>query len=129
VKKLSLILLAGLFGADAIAQVIVRSDFLIDTKRHKVENLGLRFVTINVSNHPNWNQLINGRGGGTLVVDVRALREPRRKYTYREIAEKVYVPVTVNDPRRVTVPEFLLQQPPLRRRAFVPSRKNFLLDL
>ena len=128
-KRLILILFVGLFWADVSAQVIFRNDFLINSKTNKVETLGLRSITINMSNHPNWNQLINGRGGGTLVVDVRALREPRRKYTYRELAEKVYVPATVNGPRLATVPEFLLQQPPLRRRLFVPSRTTFLLNL
>jgi hypothetical protein len=129
VKKLILIWLVGLFGADVSAQVIFRNDFLINNKSGKVENLGLRSITINISNHPNWNQLINGRGGGTLVVDVRALREPRRKYTYSELAEKVYVPATVNGPRIATVPEFLLQRPPLRRSLFVPTRNAFLLNL
>jgi hypothetical protein len=127
VKNVLFIALVGMMTVDAGAQVIFRNDFLINNRSRKVENLGLRFISINVSNYPNWNQLINGRGGGTLLIDVRALREPRRKYSYREIAEKVYVPATVNDPRVVDVPQFLLQEPPRRRFSF-PARRTFFLS-
>jgi hypothetical protein len=54
------------------------------------------------------------------------LREPERKYSYREIAEKVYVPPTITGPRFVSTPEFLLQQPPPRRWFFMPSRRQLV---
>ena len=129
VKRLVLTGLA-LFAACVVeAQVFFRNDFIINHKQHKVENKGLRYITINVTNHPNWNQLINGRGGGTMVIDVRALREPRRKYSYTEIAEKVYVPATLTEPRLVEVPQFLLQPPPVNRRFFLPSKRAFLIGI
>jgi hypothetical protein len=123
VKKLLLIGLVGFLTSEVSAQVFFRNDFLINHKSQKVRNLGLRFITINVSSYPNLNQLLNGRGGGTLVLDVRALRQPGRQYSYTEIAEKVYVPAT-NSVKEV--PEFLLQQPPVRRRFFMPSRTLLL---
>jgi hypothetical protein len=130
VKRLVVIglILVAAFSADA--QVFFRNDFLITHRQHrKVENLGLRFITINVTNHPNWNQLINGRGGGTMVIDVRALREPSRRYSYSEIAEKVYVPATITEPRVVTVPQFLLQPPPVQRRLFFPLKRVYLTGI
>jgi hypothetical protein len=122
-----LILLAA---SSVSAQVFFRNDFLINHKRNKnkVENLGLRFVSINLTNHPNWNQLINGRGGGTLVIDVRALRQPSRRYSYTEIAEKVYVPATMG-PRFNDVPQFLLQQPPVQRRFIVPVKRLYRVGI
>lgn len=128
-KKLLLIWLVGFFAAEVSAQVFFRNDFLINSKKNKVENLGLRFITINVSNHHNWNQLINGRGGGTLVIDVRALRQPRRRYSYSEVAEKIYVPSVVSGPHAADVQLFLTQEPPGRRRFFIPSRKLLRFDL
>lgn len=125
-KKLLLIAAVGFFAAEVSAQVFFRNDFLINHRNNKVENLGLRSITINVTNHHNLNQLLNGRGGGTLVIDVRALREPGRRYSYREVAEKVYVPAT-NSPKEV--PEFLLQRPPSRGRFFLLSRTKLSLDL
>ncbi len=94
------------FTADLTAQVIFRNDIIINRKEKKLFNLGVTSVTINLSRYPNWNQLINGRGGRTMVIDVRALRHREVKYyTYSELADRIYAPANV-----VTqpVPLFLL---------------------
>ena len=122
-KKLLLIWLVALGASEARGQVFL--DFMINNKTSKFENVALRYISINVSNQQNWNQVMNGRGGGTLVIDVRALREPERKYSYREIAEKIYVPATIVGPRLVSTPEFLLQQPP-QRKFFLPFRRQLV---
>jgi hypothetical protein len=119
-----------LLGASvAQAQVFFRNDFIINNRQHRIENRGLRYISINLSNHPNMNQLINGRGGATLVIDVRALREPKRKYSYTEIAEKIYVPATITDMRVIGVPQFLLQKPPVRRMFFIPTKRTLALGI
>jgi hypothetical protein len=119
-----------LLGASvAQAQVFFRNDIIINNRQNRIENRGLRYISINLSNHPNMNQLINGRGGSTLVIDVRALREPKRRYSYTEIAEKVYVPATVNDMRVIGVPEFLLQKPPVQRRFFIPAKRTIAFGI
>ena len=128
VKRLVLIGLILLTSCVVRAQVFFRNDFVINSKQHKVVNRGLRFITINLSNYPNWNQLINGRGGATMVIDVRALRQPSRRYTYTEIAEKVYVPPVITEPRLVDVPQFLLQEPP-KPRYFLHSKRLYMIGI
>lgn len=108
--KISILtLLALFFTLDLTAQVIFGNDFVIN--RRRVKNIGLSSITINLSRYPNFNQLINGRGGRTLVIDVRALRGKKTQYTYREIAEKVYTPPVFTGPITHSVPMFLLIGP------------------
>jgi len=57
--------------------------------------------------------LVNGRGGRSIVVDVQALRQPDRVYSYNELAEKIYTPGPVFKPSVPAVPMFLLMPPPL----------------
>ncbi|MEI9918343.1 MAG: hypothetical protein WDO14_06010 [Bacteroidota bacterium] len=111
-KTLVLAILALLFTFDLTAQVIFRNDFVITKKRFSFKNLGLSTITINLSRYPNFNQLVNGRGGRTLVVDVRALRGKKTSFTYTEIAEKIYTPQVFTGPITQKVPAFLLQAPP-----------------
>jgi hypothetical protein len=132
VKTLILASLALFFTADLTAQVIFRNDFLItNRKQHRIANLGLSAITINLGKYPNWNQLINGRGGRTMVIDVRALRGKRTQYTYTEIAEKIYTPPVFTGPITQKVPLFLLWPnkrstlifPTTPRLRFVPARQ------
>jgi hypothetical protein len=109
VKTSILAILALLFTLDVTGQVIFRNDFVL--KRRGMKNLGLSSITINLNRHPNFNQLINGRGGKTLVIDVRALRGKRTQYTYTEIAEKIYMPAVFTGPVTQSVPMFLLLPP------------------
>jgi hypothetical protein len=109
VKISILTILALFFTFDLTAQVIFRNDFVIN--RRRVKNLGLSSITINLSRYPNFNQLINGRGGRTLVIDIRALRGKKIQYTYREIAEKIYMPPVFTGPVTQSVPMFLLITP------------------
>lgn len=109
VKTSILAILALLFTLDVTAQVIFRNDFVI--KGRHVRNLGLSSITINLSRYPNFNQLINGRGGRTLVIDVRALRGKKTQYTYTEIAEKIYMPPVFTGPITRGVPVFLIMAP------------------
>lgn len=110
-KTSILAILALFFTADLTAQVIFRNDFVIKGRR-KIQNLGLSSITINLGRYPNFNQLVNGRGGRTLVIDVRALRG-KTDYTYSEIAEKIYMPPVFTGPVTQKVPAFLLVSPRL----------------
>lgn len=111
-KRVVLIIVCCLFTQALLAQVIFRNDFIITNRKHKkLENKGLTLVSINLDSRPNWNQLINGRGGRTMVIDVQALRHPKKTYTYQELAERVYVPPTVTGPFISRVPAFLLVAP------------------
>jgi hypothetical protein len=111
-KRVVLVAVICLMAKAIAAQVIFRNDFVINRKQRKLENKGLTFVSINLSSYPNWNQLINGRGGSTMVIDVQAIRNPRREYTYQEIAEKIYLPTQLTGPVISKVPLFLLMPPP-----------------
>jgi hypothetical protein len=102
-----------LVGAiESQGQIIFRNDFVIG-RHHKLRNKGLSFITINLDRQPNLNMLVNGRGGRSIVVDVQALRQPDRVYSYSEIAEKIYTPGPVYKPSVPSVPMFLLMPPPL----------------
>lgn len=94
-KTIILIALGLFFIADATAQVIFRNDWVIRGKS-RLKNLGLTHITINLDGYPNFNQLVNGKGGRTLVIDVRAVRGTKTKYTYTEIADMIYVPPVRN---------------------------------
>jgi hypothetical protein len=105
------------FAASAIAfsswgQVMVRNDFLIDQKNRRVHNQGITRVAFNLVRTPNWNFLLHGRGAGTVVVDVTALRHPRPAYSYEELAGKVYTAPVLIQPVRSEVPVHLLLAPP-----------------
>jgi hypothetical protein len=116
VKISILVTVALFFTAEATAQVIFRNDFVIANQRqHRIRNLGLRYVTINLGRYPNWNQLINGRGGRTMVIDIRALGSRRVNYSYTEIAEKVYTPAVFTGPVTQRVPMHLTIAPPNAR--------------
>lgn len=111
-KRVVLVIVCCLLAEALAAQVIVGNDFVITSKKRKrLENRGLSFISINLGHRPNWNQLINGRGGRTMFIDVYALRHPEKVYTYREIAERVYVPPTVTGPFISRVPTYLLVAP------------------
>lgn len=120
------LLLLIVFGAviSVQAQVIFRNDFIIG-KHAKVKNKGLSFITINLDRHPNLNQLINGRGGRTLVIDVNAIRYPRKQYTYTEVAEKIYMPSPVCRQGVEPVPMFLLLPPPARLKVPELTTRHF----
>ena len=109
------LLFAILCGAilSSEAQVMFRNDFIIG-KHAKVKNKGLSFITINLDRHQNLNQLINGRGGRSLVIDVNAIRNPKINYTYAQLAERIYTPGPVYRPGVEPVPLFLLLPPPQR---------------
>ena len=113
-----LTILAVFFTLDLAAQVIFRNDFIIGRRERKIENLGITHITINLGRFPNWNQLLNGRGGRTLVIDVRALRGQKTSYTYTELAEKVYTPPMFTGQVTQKVPFFLLLVPPNAKRSF-----------
>ncbi len=112
-----------ILGAEA--QVIFRNDFIIG-KHAKIKNKGLSFISINLDRHANLNQLINGRGGRSLVIDVNAIRYPKKNYTYTEVAEKIYTPGPVYRPGLEPVPMFLLLAPPQPLR--IPSVGSSLVN-
>lgn len=111
-KPFSLIWVVFFISVSATAQVIVRNDFVFHRGHRKILNLGLTTVSINLDRHPNWNQLINGRGGRTMVIDLRALSKRRVVYSYSELAERVYVPPTATGPFFRPLPAFLLSGKP-----------------
>jgi hypothetical protein len=110
-KRIIPLLVALALTTEVAGQVTLRNDFIINRKLRKMENRGLTFISINLSNHPNWNYLFNGRGGRTLLIDVRAIRQKKVVYTYRELAERVYTPNFFTNPLTKPVPEFLLVAP------------------
>ena len=122
-----LVLSIFIFGTALAAQsqIIFRNDFVLGP-HHKVKNKGLSFITINLDRYPNLNMLVNGRGGRSLVIDVQALRQPDKVYTYSELAEKIYTPGPVFRPSVAPVPMFLLLPPPfsLKRPAYRSIRNN-----
>lgn len=113
-KTLTSIVVFFLLTQTLFGQVIFRNDFVINRKQRRLENKGLTFITINLDNRPNLNQLLNGRGGRTLSIDVNAIRHPRKTYAYREIADRVYVPATAGRLLPAPVPFFLLMGPPVK---------------
>lgn len=119
---LVLIVLGAVISAEA--QVIFRNDFVIG-KHAKIKNKGLTFITINLDRHPNLNQLVNGRGGRTLVIDVNAIRYPQKQYTYTEAAEKIYMPSPVYRQGVEPVPMFLLLPPPARLKVPELTTRHF----
>jgi hypothetical protein len=126
VKTSILAILALFFAFDLTAQVIFREDFVIAKKWFKVKNLKLSTISINLSRYPNFNQLVNGRGGRTLVIDVLALTGRKTSYTYKEIAEKVYTPPVFTGPVTQPVPAFLLIPPPaLQHHVYNSSLNNY----
>ena len=95
------------------AQVIVRNDFVFNRKARKLENRGITFITFNLSRHPNLNQLVHGRGGSTLVVDVQRLRHRAAPATYDELVEKIYMPPAASGPAAPAMPmRWLMPAPP-----------------
>lgn len=110
-KRLILSILIMGFALAVQSQIIFRNDFILG-RHHRVKNKGLTFITINLDRYPNLNMLVNGRGGRSLVIDVQALRQPDRVYTYTELAEKIYTPGPVFRPSMAPVPMFLLLPPP-----------------
>jgi hypothetical protein len=112
VKTSIVAIVALLFSIDVAAQVIVRNDFVINRKQRRLENLGVTSVTINLGRYPNWNQLINGRGGRTMVIDMRQVTQRKVEYSYSELAEKIYTPAMFTAPVTQRVPMHLLIAPP-----------------
>lgn len=110
-KRLILSILIMGFALAVQSQIIFRNDFILG-RHHRVKNKGLTFITINLDRYPNLNMLVNGRGGRSLVIDVQALRQPDRVYTYTELAEKIFTPGPVFRPSMAPVPMFLLLPPP-----------------
>jgi len=111
VKTSIVAIVALLFTTDVAAQVIFRNDFVINRKQRKLENLGVTSITINLGRYPNWNQLINGRGGRTMVIDVRQITHRKVEYSYSELAERVYMPAMFTGPVTQRVPMHLLIAP------------------
>jgi hypothetical protein len=112
VKTSILAVLVLFFTIDVTAQVIFRNDFVITGRHRKLVNRGVSSVTINLGRYPNWNQLINGRGGRTMVIDVRQITQRKVEYSYSELAERVYMPAMFTGPVTQRVPMHLLITPP-----------------
>ncbi|HEY5823654.1 MAG TPA: hypothetical protein VIT44_04785 [Cyclobacteriaceae bacterium] len=109
-KRLVFLALAFIVAQTVIAQVTVRNDFVITGKHQKkIKNKGLTFVSINPAQRHGWNYIMNVRG---IIIDLDAIRHPRKKYSYTQIAEKVYVPTVTSSPAMYPVPLFLLMPPP-----------------
>jgi hypothetical protein len=112
VRRALLAIAVLLFAGDLTAQVIFRNDFVINAKERKLKNRGITSITINLGRFPNWNQLINGRGGRTMVIDVRQITQKKVVYTHSELAERIYMPAMFTGPVTQRVPVFLLMGPP-----------------
>jgi hypothetical protein len=111
-KRLLLIAFVFGFSLPMTAQVTFRNDFVINAKARKIKNKGITLISINLSRHTSWNYLLNGRGGNVLSIDVDALKNRKRNYSYSELAERIYVPIASTLPVTHPVPLFLLLPPP-----------------
>lgn len=109
-KTAILAILVLFFTVDLTAQVIFRNDFII--RERKLENRGISSISINLGRFPNWNQLINGRGGRTMVIDMRHITQRKVEYSYSELAERLYVPAMFTGPVTQRVPMHVLMAPP-----------------
>jgi hypothetical protein len=105
VMLLSMVLMAK-------GQVMFRNDIVLG-RHQKVKNKGISFIMISFDRYPNRNMLAYGRGGKTLVIDVQAIRNPKKEYSYAELAERIYTPGPVYKPGAEPVPLFLLLPPPV----------------
>lgn len=108
-KRLVLLAFALVLAPIVVAQVTVENDFVITGKHKKIKNKGITFITVNPAQRHSWNYILNGRG---MVIDIYALLHPKRKYSYSQLAEKVYTPTVTSNPNVHPVPLFLLMPPP-----------------
>lgn len=108
-KQIVFIAFVFIMAQSVTAQVTVRNDFVISGKEKKIRNKGVTFISINPAQRHGWNYLLNVRG---VVIDVSAIRNPRKKYSYSQLAEKVYTPVPTGTNTFYAVPLFLLMPPP-----------------
>ncbi len=102
------------------AQFSLRSDIVLG-KHTKAKSIGLSLITVSLGR----TRMPGGTyERNTLMIDVGALRNPGRYYSYRQIAERVYgltpgIPAGhLNQP---WVPYFLVAEPPLITRRPVPA--------
>ena len=95
------------------AQIMFRNDFVIGNHQ-RIKNKGLSFITINVRGGNGMGNTIFNRGwtGNNIVIDVEALRNPHKVYTYTELAERIYAPGPSWLPATQRAPQHLLMEPP-----------------
>ena len=107
---LALFLLAPLLMQ---AQIMFRNDFVIGNHQ-KIKNKGLSFITINVGRGGGMgpNAFARGWTGTNIVIDVQALRNPHKEYTYTELAQRIYAPGPSWLPATQRAPQYLLMEPP-----------------
>ncbi|MBL7846800.1 MAG: hypothetical protein JNL40_04980 [Cyclobacteriaceae bacterium] len=121
-KTSLLLLLLGLVVASAEAQVSFRSDIVLG-KHVRNRSKGLSFITLSVGRtRTPWGTFDRN----TVIIDVAALRNPGKSYTYRQVAERVYGLAPGIPPGHMfqpMVPEFLLAEPPPVIRPVVPVVK------
>ena len=86
-----------------------RNDIVIG--KHQKRNRGISFITINLGRR--YGADLYGRSGATLIIDVDALRNPGKTYTYRQLAERVYGVDPIPFPSSPRIPEFLLVERPV----------------
>lgn len=94
---------------ESSGQVMFRNDIVLG--KHSKRNRGLTFITINLGRR--YGADMYGRSGATLIIDVDAIRNPGKSYTYRQLAERVYNVDPIPFPSSPRVPEFLLSEPPV----------------
>lgn len=106
----------------ASGQVSFRSEIKLG-KQPRSRNIGINMITIGLGNRRYTSGVYERY---SLIIDVDALRNPKRTYTYRQVAERVYgltpgIPAGhLNQP---WVPNFLLAEPPAIAQRTVPVVK------
>jgi hypothetical protein len=110
VVKVFIIFLFTLIALRSEAQVSLRSEFTVG-KHTRKSGLGLSMITVGLGTR--WSGMPGSRQA--LIIDLKALRNPDQKYSYRQLAERVYglIPgIPADHFPQPSVPLFLLVEPP-----------------
>ena len=105
-----ILLVLTLVALQGEAQVSLRSEFIVG-KHTRKSGLGLSMITVGLGSR--WSGMPGSRQA--LIIDLKALRNPDQKYSYRQLAERVYglIPgIPADHFPQPAVPLFLLVPPP-----------------
>jgi hypothetical protein len=110
VVKVFIVILFTVIAFQGIAQVSLRSEFIVG-KHARKSGLGLSMITVGLGSR--WSGMPGSRQA--LIIDLKALRNPDQKYSYRQLAERMYglIPgIPADHFPQPAVPLFLLVEPP-----------------
>ena len=106
-----MILLLLFSGPLAYGQIIFRNDIIINRKLSRLQNKGLTYVTLGIGSRHSWNLNAYGQPSKSIRIDVGALRG-KKTFSYQDIVESMYRPMSVYRQSYIPIPLFLLLEPP-----------------